>query len=486
MSDKRFEIRDNMKIVRRVLPFVVLAVGILGARALIKSRKPPKRKEKPPIGILVETKTVRPESRRVLVRSHGSVQPQRELSIAAEVAGRVLWVNPQLIVGGIIKKGAPLVRIDGVDYRLALAKARTQVAQAQRAVAEAASNSTVLKREWKILGKRTGRKKPNPLTLGIPQLKQAQAQLDAAKADVRQAAVRLGRTTIRAPFNLRVRRESIEEGKYVAPGAPFCTVVGTDAAEVIVPLRLSDLQWISIPRQVFDSNGRVRVVGEGSKVWVKLKAGVKTYRREGKIERTVGEIDATGRLTRVVVSIPDPYNVKLPAVTTESKDGASQSAAMPFKPDFAVGSFVDVEIVGRKLESVVPIPAEALRLGSVVWLANQGKLEIRKVELLRREKNEVLIASGLQQGDRVITTPLASALNGQAIRVAGQSKKTAPPQKANTPAVGGKTPPDNGSVPAKKSAVKDGKGQKSAKPKASGGAKTGALVEPRARQRAQG
>lgn len=441
MSDQQFVIKDDMKVLRRILPVIVLAVGIGGAVLLVKSRKPPKKKSNPPMGTLIETLTVHKESRNVVVTGNGMVQPQRELSIASEVAGRVYWVNPQLIVGGIIKKGAPLVRIDGVDYRLALAKAKTQVAQAQRSVAEASSNSQVLRREWKILGKTTGRSKPNPLTLGIPQLKQAQAQLQAAQSDVRQAQVRLGRTAIYAPFNLRVRKESIEAGQYVMPGQSFCTVVGTDNAEVIVPLKLSDMQWLSIPRQVFASDGSVRVIGKGSLAWVKLKVGEKVYRRKGKIERTVGEIDATGRLTRIVVSIPDPYNVQLPAVDAKAGEGGANSA-LAFQPDFEVGSFVEVEIAGRQIDSVVPLPSETLRLGSTVWIATpDNKLEVRKVQLLRREKEEVLIASGLLPGERVITTPLGSVVNGQLIRVAGQTLKPKAPPKKPPPTIAHRTLP---------------------------------------------
>jgi len=152
------------KWMRRLLPLLILGLGAGGLVLMIKMRKPPGRKKRPKAAQLVEVVTVQAEKRRVEVTSNGVVQPRREASLAAEVSGRVRWLHRNLVVGGQIKKGAPLLVIDPVDYKLVVEKARSQVAQAERALAVAESSARVARTEWKQLGQGTGRA-PTPLTL---------------------------------------------------------------------------------------------------------------------------------------------------------------------------------------------------------------------------------------------------------------------------------------------------------------------------------
>lgn len=420
MEEQDVLITNDKAWLRRLLPVIVIAIGAAAAVAIVKSRKPPKKARSKPLGTLVETVEARSQSRQITVVGHGTVQPRREVTIIPEVSGRIRYAHPQLVVGGVIKKGQVLLRIDPVDYKLALERMRAQIAQAERGVAEAQSNSQVARREWKILGKRTGRTEPNPLTLGVPQLKQAQAALAGAKAELKQAKVRLSRTVVRAPFNLRVRRESVEVGQYALVGQPLATVYGTDDAEVLVPLKVSELRWIEVPRLVFDKKGKARREGEGSPARMRLKIGNQRHERVGQLERTIGEIDPTGRMTKVVVSLKDPYNLEA---------GAKKSGR--FVPDFEVGAFVEVRIQGHTLRDVIPIPAEALRMGSVVWVVGKGnKLEIRKVKTERITKREALVSSGLKSGDKVIVTPLAAVAPGMKLRLDGEQAKTPAPKKA--------------------------------------------------------
>ena len=220
------------KWMRRLLPLLILGLGAGGLVLMIKMRKPPGRKKRPKAAQLVEVVTVQAEKRRVEVTSNGVVQPRREASLAAEVSGRVRWLHRNLVVGGQIKKGAPLLVIDPVDYKLVVEKARSQVAQAERALAVAESSARVARTEWKQLGQGTGRA-PTPLTLHEPQIKEARALLAAARADLEMAKLNLQRTTMRAPFNLRVRSEQVEAGQYVRVGQELTRVYGTDVAEVV-------------------------------------------------------------------------------------------------------------------------------------------------------------------------------------------------------------------------------------------------------------
>lgn len=415
-------IKNDKKWMRRLLPLLVIVVGVIASIAIVKSRKKPKRKQPVALGALVETIEARRVERRVQVLSHGTVQPERQLIVSPEVAGKVRWANPGLVVGGLLRKGAVLARIDPIDYALAARKAKAQIAQAKRALAEAQSNAQVARREWKILGKRAG-VKPTDLTLGKPQLAQAEAALAAARADLKQARVRVGRTVLRAPFDMRVRKENIENGQYVTPGMQLATVFGTAKAEVHVPLKVDDLRWIDVPKLRFGSDGKARRSGRSSVAHVRLKVAGKVYTRKGRVERSLGEIDPTGRMTRVVVVIDDPYNLDRP-------DEAA------YRPDFQVGSFVEVAIEGRKLDNVIALPAEAVRIGGVVWVAGADKrLAIRKIQIARLTEKEALVVGGLKPGEKVITTPLAKPIAGMKLRLKGdKAADKAPAKPAAKPA----------------------------------------------------
>lgn len=395
--------------VRWVLPVVVLLVGTGLTVLLSKMRKPPKRQPQQNRGTLVEVLTAQPEDRHVTVLSQGTVSPQQQVGISSQVPGKIIWVHPSLKVGGMIDRGEALIKLDPVDFRLALEQARAAAVQAQKNLVETQSNATVARREWKTLGEQTGQREANPLALFEPQLELAQANMRSAAAQIEQAKVNLARTVIRAPFNLRVRGETVDQGQYVGVGQALATVYGTDGAEVIVPLPVAELRWLRLPRQPKQkkiSNSEAATTPTPSAVTVSVTIGGKQHSRPGTLLRTVGEIDTEGRMAKVVVGIDDPYNLQ------------PSADASDFQPEFQIGTFVDVAIEGRLLPHVFPIPAIALRLGSMVWLADSAnKLRLRKVQIARLTEDEALISSGLTAGDRVVLTTISSALDGMPLRI---------------------------------------------------------------------
>ena len=394
---------------RVILTVLILAVGAGGTFVLVKMRKRPKREPKIKRGLLVQVLPVKASSRRVQITSHGQVQPRREVGIVPQVSGKLTHVHPSLVVGGMIRKGERLLVIDPADYRIAVDRALAGVAKAEQAMALEESSGRVARGEWKLLGKAvTGRAKPSALTLREPQLRSARAGLASARADLRLARLNLSRTTLRAPFSLRVRSETVEVGQFITTGKAVAQVYGTDTAEVLVPLPAADLQWLQLPR------GRAR--GQGSPVVVRQKAGATAHERQGRLVRSVGEIDATGRMSRVVVAITDPFNLQL-------TDGVEPG------PVLERGAFVEVVIQGKQLPSVYAIPAEALRLGFRVWVVGPKEtLQIRKVTVARRTVAEALISAGLKDGDRVVLTNITGALQGMKLRV--KSDKSGPRKKA--------------------------------------------------------
>ena len=382
-------------VLKIVLPFLVLGVGVAIFMVFVFSRQAPVKEVQEFAGVLVETVTVQRDDHLVTVAATGTVQSRQKTEIVAQVSGQVTLLADDFIAGGMFKEGETLFQLEDIDYQLAVQRAEADLAAAELELAMVKGRARVARDEWQRL--QVGQGEPNPLVLYEPQLKNAEGRVIAANAALKQAGINLQRTEVRAPFNCLVLSEGIDLGQYVRGGATVGTLLGTDTAEIVVPLPLDALPWLTIPR-----GG-----GQGAAATVRFTAGALSYYWLGKVVRALGEVDPLGRMARVVVAVDDPYLLQRPA-TDE-------------RPPLAVGSFVDLELQGKRLPSVSVLPRRALRDDNTVWVADSGSLlRIRTVQVLRRERESVIIGGGLQDGERVIVTALAGAADGLKVRVRGE------------------------------------------------------------------
>ncbi len=391
--------KNKNKIFTTALPVIVILVGIGAMILLAKSRPAPKKQALPNKGALVQLITVSTENRRAEIHSTGTVQPSRQIAIITQVGGQISRLSPQCVAGGFIKAGELLFAIDDADYRLAAAQAKATVAKAEADLATARGKAEVARMAWERFGGETPA--VNPLVLHQPQLKTAAANLAAAQASQTKAQLNLTRTEVRAPFNCLVLSEELGIGLTVRVGSPVARIVGTDDAEVIVPLPLAELPWCVIPR--------LSVNTPGSPATLSATIGNRKFQWQGKILRSLGEIDPKGRMARLAIRVEDPYRLK-------------NSKNLPL--DLTMGMFVEVTIHGEALNKIVALPRKAMRPDSTVWLMdNEQKLRLRPVQVARFTDTEALISKGLAPGEKVVLTPLNGAADGMALRAQNEGEK---------------------------------------------------------------
>jgi RND family efflux transporter MFP subunit len=373
---------------RRILPFFVLGLGLLGAAALIATR--PRVESIPPAARvpLVRVQPVVVEDVRLAVHTHGEVRPRNESGLVPEVSGAVLWVSPNLVSGGFFEADEPLLRIDPLDYEVALETARAARARAESDVARAERELTrqrTLAEQDVTSASRLDDAETNS--------RAAAAALRQAKAALVQAERNLDRSEIRAPYAGRVRDEQVDVGQFVNRGSTLAHVYAVDFAEVRLPIPDQELAHLEL--SLVPGNN-----GEGPPVT--LSADFAGQRREwqGRVVRTEGELDPKSRMVHVVARVDDPY-------------GSSASGSAPL----SVGLFVDATIHGRELAGAVRIPRAALREGDRVWVADaKDQLRIRRVEVAQRSRDEVVVKSGLGSGDRIILSSLTAPVEGMPVR----------------------------------------------------------------------
>jgi len=385
------------KLLKIILPILIIAIGVIAAKQLMQMRQAPHKAEKQKQGTLVRVIDVKKADIPVVVAATGTVQSRRVVDITPQVSGKVSWMSPDFIAGGFFREGDRLFSLEKDDYELELEKAGAELALAELDLTKVISQADIARQEWQTLHPDTP---PSPLVVFEPQVKSSQAKVTSAKATIRKIQLDLKRTSLLAPFNCRIRSETVDIGQYMRSGSPVAQIAGTSVAEVIVYLSPGELQWLIFP----DSS----ISSKGSKASITFSGTGKEKIWEGHIVRSLGEIDPQSRMVGIVISVDDPYNLL-------KHD--------PFNLPLAEGLFVSVRIKGTPLKETVEIPRSALRDDSSVWVAaNNDTLLIRHVTVSRKNRDSVLIHAGLNDGDRVITSGVNGAANGMTLRILSGEK----------------------------------------------------------------
>jgi RND family efflux transporter MFP subunit len=386
--------RRRRWVINIVLSIALIAAGIAGAAYISKTA--PKARKRPPVKPLplVQVIDVRPEAERILVPAMGTVIPAQEIVLESRVAGEIVSIHPEFTVGGHLKKGAEVLQIDPQDYELALILAKARVKDAESKLKILKAEAAAAKDEWRVINRNQAGKnnKPSPLLIKEPQLTAAQAMLIAENADVKKAQLDLARTKISAPFNAMVRKKQVDIGSQVSSQEQLAELVGTDEYWIQASMPVDRLNWIMIPRNSGDPGAKVRIF---------YRNGIEL---NGTVIKLLGELEAEGRMARVLVEVKDPLGLNI----AEKKH-----------PPLLIGEYVRMEIEGRQLKNVYRIPRTALRDNTRIWLvSNDGKLEIRTIETLWRDAQSVLLTDGLQPGEQLIVSDLSKPMDGMPLQVA--------------------------------------------------------------------
>ncbi|HIG44778.1 MAG TPA: efflux transporter periplasmic adaptor subunit, partial [Gammaproteobacteria bacterium] len=126
-----------------------------------------------------------------------------------------------------------LIRIDDRNYRAEVKRAQASVASAQTQVTRETGLADYAEADWKrakpLL---SSSKAASDLALRKPQLAEAIANLDFARAELDKREGDLDRTVIRAPYDGMVRQKRADIGQYVALGTQLAVTFAIDVAEV--------------------------------------------------------------------------------------------------------------------------------------------------------------------------------------------------------------------------------------------------------------
>ena len=167
----------------------------------------------------------------------------------------------------------------------------------------------------------------------------------------------------------------------------------TDAFEIVVSIPLSKLEWIVIDPERPELNSRATItleLGDG-----------RTLVREAVVARLSGQVERSGRLAKVILTVADPLNRE----------------NVPGRGALLLGSYVRVDIEGPEVSGVVEIPRSVLQENDTVWVMDSDEtLGIRRCDIVVGRTDTVLARIEFEPGDTIITSPMGMAVEGMLLQ----------------------------------------------------------------------
>lgn len=445
-----------------VRTLLVLTAGVAVLLYLVRTRPQPQSEMRENPGPLVEVLPARLVSEKFTVHAQGTVSPRRAASVVAEIGGRIIERSPRLEEGARFEQGELLLRIDPEDARLKVQQLEGQVEQiraemaqleAERRNIEAlraiASRETELarreyeraqallkkgtmaqeeadKREKAWLQARTvSQNQENALRLWPERHRVLKARLAVTEASLQEARRDLDRTAVRAPFGGRIEKVDVEVGEFVQPGTLLARIWDDSAVEVRVHLRPEEVGWI-VPEGESGQvrrwlTGQLELEGEVPdwvpRARVSYTVGARRYTWPGFVRGFEGLVEQQTRTVPVLIEVRDPW---------KGFEPGEQPLLVP-------GMFSRVAIEGREMKGIFALPRGVLQLDGTVWVAEEGKLTRRRVEVLRADGQQVFVTGGvadlagrglapLREGDLVVVTLLAAPVEGMPVRIEGTAE----------------------------------------------------------------
>lgn len=394
-------------LIRLLLPAMVLVAGAAIAFWLLQSGPKAKPRPKARNAVMVDVRPVEYGPQTTTISIMGTVRPKHEVVLKPEVTGKVIAMSPDLLPGGRIAAGAPLLEIDPSNYQLAVRQLISEVAKAEAALQLELGRQRVARKEYELLGEEVAAEELE-LMLRTPQLESARAALEGIKTQLEKARLDLERTRVTAPFNAVVMTRDVNLGTSVSPSTALATLVDTDAYWVEAPIPVSQLKWIAVGGQRAGKSARARVYdtaawGEG-------------LSRSGTTAGLTARVEEQGRMAQVLVEIKDPLALQ--------KGSAGQ-------PQLLLDSYVRVELEGETLSDAARIERDLVRDGDRVWIMDkEDLLDIRTVEIAFRARDHVLVTGGLSAGERLVTSNLPSPVQGMQLRL--RAKASTPDDAGDT------------------------------------------------------
>ncbi len=287
----------------------------------------------------------------------GSIEADEQIELHTEVSGIVESIN--FSEGGKVSQGQTLLTINDAELQAQLAQAVTRnnlAAENERRAKLLLEKEAISQEEYDI----------------------ASADFRTAQSQIQLIRAQLSKTVIRAPFSGTIGLRNISKGSYVTPTVNLAQLVNTNRLKVSFSIPEKYANKVSVNNEIkFNVQG---VAGDFT---------AKIYATEPAVEAN----------TRTLL---------VKAITSNTSG------------NIIPGTFANIIFPLETLDNGLLVPAEALipiQNGKMIFVLKNGLANEVLVETGARTDKDVLVTSGIQEGDTVLTSGVMSLRNGSPVNV---------------------------------------------------------------------
>jgi len=333
--------------------------------------------------LVVKAATALAKPMPVLIEAVGTVEPEHSVQVRAQVSGVLQGI--MFKEGDKVKAGQQLFQIDPRTFQASFQQVQAQLArdmaQLENAKVQQERLEPLLKREFITR---------QEFDVAVTSTKSLEATVAADRAMVEQARIQLEFARIYSPIAGRTGTLAIKPGNLVPTaggGVPLVTINSTDP--ILVSFSIPERQLEEVRRYQNEKDMRIEILPD----------------------RTAPAA-AEGKLVFIDNTVTAQTGTVLLRTSVINKD----ELLWP-------GQFVNVRIVLRIEPDAIVVPEAAVQPGqdgSFVYLIDpDSKVVVQPVKISRQLGNEIVIASGIKAGDRVITEIPQALQPGATVRLAG-------------------------------------------------------------------
>lgn len=349
----------------------------------------------------------------IIVAQPQSVEQSVELS-GRTTAFEVSEVRPQtsgiilkrlFAEGSYVREGQALYELDSRTNRATLDNAKATLLQQE---ANLSALKTKLNRYQQLVSSNAVSKQEYDDLVG--QVRVADAQVAAARAQVKNAEVDLGYSTIRSPISGQTNRSTVTAGALVTANQadPLVTIQRLDP--IYVDINQSSTELLRLRQQLskgsLDSSNNTRVK-------LKLEDG-SYYPIEGRLAFSDASVNTETGTVTIRAVFPNPNHLLLP------------------------GMFANAQIVQGVIPNAILVPQAAITRtptgqAMAMIVDAKGAIESRPVTTVGVQGQDWIVTEGIKTGEKIVVDGVAKVKPGQTVSAKPYQPQTEAP-KASAPA----------------------------------------------------
>ncbi len=359
-----------------IMPAVVIVIGAILMFTLLGMKSEVTRRTPKPRPKVVSTLIAAPRTIGTHITAMGKVASAQPVDIYSEVTGVLQSGDIPFLPAQSFKKGDLLLKVDDRQIKLDIKSAKSDLISALAVVT--AEIKTDFPDEYSVWRDYLDNIKFGQPLAQLPDINNQRIRMILSRLNVyrhyfkvNDLEIMLEKHYIYAPFDGSIVIADMRVGSTTRNGTHLGQIINLEDLEVELPVPTTEIPWFNIGADVKLTSKEMKAV------W------------NGKVARIGRNIDPRTQTIPVYVTVNPNSDIPL-----------------------YDGIFLEAEIYGSSLENALIIPRHAVYDDDIIYCIDDGKLQPHTINILRAEKDSVLITGGIDTGDTIVVDLMQGIVPG--------------------------------------------------------------------------